>query len=64
MKRLVSARAAARYLGVRNTTFSKWVAEGVIPAHRDPITGLIRFSIPALDEWAKTAGNDNVKAAS
>lgn len=64
MARLMSARKAMRYLGIRNTTFNEWVKAGVIPAHTDPLTGRVRYSELALDEWLKTAGNDNLRSAS
>lgn len=63
-KRLISARAAARYVGVRNTTFDQWVADGRVPAERDPLTKRVRFSTLALDRWLETFGNDNLGKAS
>lgn len=63
-KNMVGARKAARELGVGEATFKKWVEAGELPAHRDPLTGQVRYSLPALREWLKSAGFDNVKKAS
>jgi hypothetical protein len=63
-RQMVGRRKAARELGVGEPTFTAWVNAGEIPAHTDPLTGRIRYSIPALREWLKSAGNDNVRKAS
>lgn len=48
---LVTAQAAARHLGVGPRTLRKWTATGYVPVVRDPLTGRIRYSLPALDAW-------------
>jgi hypothetical protein len=59
-RNMVGQRRAARELGVGEPTFKAWVEAGMVPAHRDPFTGRVRYSLPALREWLKTAGNDNL----
>ena len=53
-RRLMSARAAARHVGVRDETFRAYVRLGVIPKWTDPVTGRVRFSVAVLDDWLRT----------
>lgn len=48
---LVTALAAAKHLGVARETLRKWTATGYVPVVRDPLTGRVRYSLPALDAW-------------
>lgn len=36
MKRLISAAAAARELGVNKSTMTRWIAAGKVPAFKTP----------------------------
>lgn len=62
MGRLLSASAAARHLGVGTDTFWRWKRAGILPEKRDPLTGRVRYSDLALDEWSKI--NDAEREAS
>lgn len=65
-RKLVGRRAAAKYVSLGEANFQAAVDRGEIPFHRDPLTKKVRYSLPALDEWLKRYGWDNVneKAAS
>jgi excisionase family DNA binding protein len=59
MPRLLTARAAARYLGVGEPTLRRWVQGDHIPVWRDPVTGRQRFSVLELDDWLTRVGRDS-----
>lgn len=60
---LLTAKAAARKLGVSVKTLRGWVANDVIPVWRDPVTGRQRFSVLELDDILKTIGRDQARAS-
>lgn len=62
MGKMLSARKAARHIGMRDETFRNLVEAGVIPKWTDPLTQRVRFSEPRLDEWLRTL--DDTKKAS
>lgn len=55
---LLTAKAAAKKLGVSEDTLRKWVRADVIPVWTDPLTGTRRFSVLELDDVLKTIGRD------
>lgn len=57
---MVGRRRAAREVGVSEDRVAEWTRLGVMPAHRDPLTGRIRYSLPAIREWLRTAGMENL----
>lgn len=60
---LLSAKAAARKLGVGVRTLRAWVKADIIPVWRDPLTGRQRFSVLELDDWLRTVGRDQRRAS-
>jgi excisionase family DNA binding protein len=59
--RLLTAKAAARYLGVGEPTFRKWVDGGHVPVWPDPYSGRRRFSVLELDDWLTRVGRDDAE---
>lgn len=51
MPALISAKAAAEYLGVASKTLLRLAEGGHVPSFKDPDTGWRRYSVPALDRW-------------
>jgi excisionase family DNA binding protein len=45
----ITETPAYRHLGISSRTLRRWVAEGLIPAHRAP-SGRLRFRISELDK--------------
>jgi DNA-binding transcriptional MerR regulator len=58
---LLTAKAAARKLGVSPKTLRGWVLNDIIPVWSDPVTGRRRFSVLELDDVLRTLGRDQAK---
>lgn len=60
---LLTAKAAAKKLGVSVDTLRRWVRNGIIPVWVDPLTGTKRFSVLELDDVLRTIGRDQKQAS-
>lgn len=60
-RKLLGRRAAARYVSLGEPAFQAAVKAGEIPYRKDVVTGRVRYSTAALDEYLRRFGFENVK---
>lgn len=62
MKRFLTTKEAAYYLGLKEPTLEKWRTMGIGPRYYRLGTKAVRYEVSDLEEWARI-GETNAKAS-